>query len=94
MDTATARRFVLVSVTGMLIINAYRGKLGNEPIAKRLWGTGMLAVLLGFTADLAPPLAGLFAILLLVGTLSESGDKAIQNILGKAAGTKTTGGTK
>lgn len=85
-STPTARRWVLVSVTGMLIINAYRGKKSSEPVAKRLWGTGMLAVMLGFAADTVPQLAGPFAILLLVGTLSESGDKAIQNILGKAAG--------
>lgn len=81
----TARRWVLVSVTGMLIINTYRAKAGSEPFARRLWGTGMLAVMLGFAADFAPSVAGPFAILLLVGTLTQSGDKAIQTILGKAA---------
>ena len=85
-STGTARRWVLVSVTGMLIITAYRGKLGSEPIAKRLWGTGVLAILLGFAADTVPQVAAPFAILLLLGTLTTGGDNAIQNILGKASG--------
>ena len=85
-STGTARRWVLVSVTGMLIINAYRGKLGSEPIAKRLWGTGLLAIMLGFAADTVPQVAGPFAILLLLGTLTTGGDNAIQAILGKASG--------
>lgn len=90
-STGTARRWVLVSVTGMLIINAYRGKLGNEPIAKRLWGTGVLAIMLGFAADTVPQIAGPFAILLLVGTLTSSGDQAIQTILSKASGSGSPG---
>lgn len=86
-----AQRYVLISVIGLLVIAAYRGKLtgGDVPLAKRLWGTGVLAIMLGLVADVAPQIAGPFAMLILVGSVTNGGDKAIHNFLAKASGGST-----
>lgn len=96
-DPAKARRMVLVSVFGLLAIAAYRGRLtgsgADVPFAKRVWGVGVVAIILGITADFAPQIAGPFAVLMVVGSLTKGGDQAIQNFLGKASGGGNTTGT-
>ena len=90
--TTQARRYVLISVFGLLAIAAYKGNLADSQVSfsKRLWGTGVLAIMLGLAADVAPQIAGPFAVLVLVGSFTSGGDKAIQNLLGKVSGTGTT----
>jgi ABC-type Co2+ transport system permease subunit len=85
-----AQRYVLISVFGLLIVAAYRGKLSDnkESFSKRLWGTGVLAIMLGLVADVAPQIAGPFAALILLGSLTTGGDKALNNFLGKASSGK------
>lgn len=85
---AQAQRLVLISVFALLGIAAYRGNLSDAqvPLEKRLWGSGVLAVMLGLLADVAPTIAGPFAILIVVGSLTSGGDKAIQSFLGKVSG--------
>jgi hypothetical protein len=84
-DATTARRYVLVSMVGLLGLAAYKGKL-DQSLAKRLWGVGVLGMMLTLAADVAPSVAGPFALLILVGYATSSGDKAIQNFLGKVSG--------
>lgn len=84
-DTTTARRYVLVSMVGLLGLAAYKGKL-DQSLAKRLWGVGVLGMMLTLAADVAPSVAGPFALLILVGYATGPGDKAIQNFLGKVSG--------
>jgi len=82
-----ARRLVLVSLVGLLGLAAYRGNLsGDVGLAKRLWGVGALGIMLTLGADLAPALAGPFALLVLIGYATSGGDTAIQNFLGKVSG--------
>ena len=90
--TTQARKYVLLSVFGLLAIAAYKGNLADSQVSfsKRLWGTGVLAIMLGLAADVAPQIAGPFAVLVLVGSFTNGGDKAIQNALGKIGGTGTT----
>ena len=88
MNSVAARKMVLVSVLGLLIVATYKGRSGKVPTSTRLWGTGWLAVMLGVTADFAPQIAGPFSLLILAGSLTNGGDKAFINLLGKAgAGT-------
>lgn len=90
---AQAQRLVLISVFALLGIAAYRGKLTGPdtvPLAKRVWGTGVLAIMLGLAADVAPAIAGPFAVLVVVGSLTSGGDKAIQNFLSKASGSASS----
>jgi len=92
---AQAQRYVLISVLGLLVIAAYRGKLSDdrESFSKRLWGTGVLAVMLGLVADVAPQVAGPFAILVLAGSVTSGGDKALGNFLGKLGKNSPQGST-
>lgn len=79
-----ARKLVLVSMGGLLLIAAYRQAKGEDTgsVYKRLWGVGVLSVMLSVLADFAPTIAGPFALLTLLGSFSAGGDKAIQNLLG------------
>lgn len=85
---AQAQRLVLISVFALLGIATYRGKLSDAKVTatKRLWGTGVLAIMLGLAADVAPQVAGPFAVLIVVGSLTSGGDKALTNFLGKISG--------
>jgi hypothetical protein len=86
-NPAQARRMVLVSLVGLLGLAAYRGNLsGDRGLAYRLWGVGMLGLMLSAAADFAPSLAGPFAVLVLLGYATSGGDKAIENVLGKVSG--------
>ena len=92
-STAQARRLVLLSVLTMFAVNAYRGRLSTADVTvtKRLWGTGMVAIMLGFLADLAPQVAGPFAVLAALGLVTRSGDAAFTNLLGHASGRVASG---
>ena len=90
-NPATARKLVLISVFGLLIIATYKGRTGTVPTSTRLWGTGWLAIMLGIAADLAPGVAGPFALLILAGSLTNGGDKAFTNLLSRAGGTGPQG---
>ncbi len=92
----TARRWVLLSMIGLLALAAYKDakgiSSGGEGLFKRLWGVGMLGLMLSAAADFVPQIAGPFALLVLVGYMTEGGDKAIQNVLGKVSGPDTGSG--
>jgi hypothetical protein len=82
-----AKRLVLVSLIGLLGLAAYRGNVsGDVGLAKRLWGVGALGVFLTVAADVAPGLAGPFALLVLIGYATDPGDKATQALLDKISG--------
>lgn len=86
----TARRWVLVSMVGLLIMAAYKeasgSSAGDVGMMKRLWGVGVLGLILSAAADFVPSLAGPFAVLVLLGYATSGGDKAIENVLGKVGG--------
>lgn len=90
---AQARRLVLLSVLTMLAVNTFRGRLSTADVTvtKRLWGTGMLAIMLGFLADVAPQVAGPFAVLAALGLVTHTGDAAFTNLLGHASGRVASG---
>lgn len=89
LDAATSRRLVLISLIGLLGVAAYRGKLSTTDVSfqKRVWGVMVLGLILSTVSDLAPALGGPFALLVLLGSLTSGGDKAIQAFLGKIGGT-------
>ncbi len=76
------RQLVLASCVGLVILSFYRATTeGQSGLYRRLWGTGVLAVFLSILADFAPQVAGPFALLTLLGSLSNGGDRAIQSAL-------------
>lgn len=87
LSPAQARRWVLLSLVGLLGLAAYRGNLsGDRGLGHRLWGVGMLGLMLSAAADFVPQIAGPFALLVLLGYATSGGDKAIENVLGKVSG--------
>lgn len=82
---ASARKLVLVATGGLLAINVYRADREQGSLYRRLWGTGVLGVMLSVAADFAPELAGPFALLVLLGSLTNGGDRVLQNVLGTVA---------
>lgn len=81
MDTTSSKRLVLISALAMTVISVYRANQGETQVYKRLWGTGVLWLVLSFAADIAPQIAGPFSVLVVLGMLTNGGDKAIQNLL-------------
>lgn len=93
MTPVAAKKMVLMSVLGLLIVATYKGRTGKVATSTRLWGTGWLAVMLGVTADFAPQIAGPFSLLVLAGSLTYGGDQAFINLLGRAGAGSGTQGT-
>jgi hypothetical protein len=90
MTTAQAKQTVLVSMIVLVGIAVFRGK-STSTVFKRVWGTGVIGVILGIVADFAPQIAGPFAALVVLGSLTNGGDSAIQNLLGHVPGSSGTG---
>lgn len=91
----TARRWILVSMVLLLGMAAYKGangKAGDVGMFKRLWGVGMLGLMLSALADFVPQLAGPFSLLVVLGYATDGGDAAIQNVLGKVSGSGSVTG--
>lgn len=85
-DKTSARKLVLVSIAMLLVMNVYKARTGAEGSAfKRLWGTGVLGVMLAIVADFAPQIAGPFALLVALGSFTHGGDKALESFLGKVS---------
>lgn len=82
-----ARKLVLVSSFALIAISVYRNR-SNETAAgtfKRLWATGIVALMLSLLADFAPAVAGPFAVLTVLGWLVKDGTQIIDNALGGSA---------
>lgn len=90
-DKAGARKAVLLSAGALLLIAVYRDRQGSDNVNlfKRVWGVSVMALMLAVLADFAPGVAGPFAVLTVLGSLTHGGDAAIQNLLG---GLSTGGG--
>lgn len=97
-DKATARKMVLVGTLLLVAINLYRSKSGtgtSVSFYKRMWGTGVVGIMLATLADFAPQIAGPFAVLLDLAMLSKHGDELFAGVLGgKTPGASTTHPTK
>lgn len=95
MTPVQARKLVLVSMFLLGVIAIYRSKQGSESTFRRLWGLGVIGVVLSVAADFIPQIAGPFAGLVLLGSLTNGGDQAIQNLLGSVgSGRLATGGSQ
>lgn len=83
-DKVTARKMVLIGVVGLAVISVYRDHHGQSSAGtfRVMWGVGVVGMFLSLLADFAPTLAGPFALLVLLGSLTSGGDQALQKILG------------
>ena len=90
MSPQQAKQTVLVSMLALVAIAAFKDK--GLPPYKRVWATGVIGVILSVVADFAPQIAGPFAALVVLGSLTNGGDQAIQNLLGGATGSSSSTG--
>lgn len=98
-DKVQARKMVLVSAFLLAAVAVYKDrKQGTSDTFKALWGVGVLSMLLSILADFAPTIAGPFAVLTVLGSLTAGGSSIIDKLLGTvsakpAAKPAETGGT-
>lgn len=83
-DAVAARRTVLVSAFLLSAIAVYRNRSAGDSF-HALWGVGVVSMALSLLADFAPSIAGPFAALVVLGSLTEKGNNIIASALGKAA---------
>lgn len=84
-DKVQARKMVLVGVLLLAIISVYRAHKGSDSDKsqfQRLWAVAVVGMILSLLADFAPKIAGPFAILMVLGSLTSGGDKVIGAALG------------
>lgn len=94
-DKIQARKMVLVSAFLMAAIAVYKDrKNGAGDTFHSLWGVGVVSMLLSILADFAPTIAGPFGILIVLGSLTGSGSKILDNLLGGAANLAAAPGGK
>lgn len=81
-----ARKMVLVSVFALLILSVYRDRSGktSNPAGtfRTAWGVGVVGMMLSLLADFAPQIAGPFAALTVLGSLTNGGEQALAKALG------------
>lgn len=95
MNKVQARKMVLVSTLLLAVIAVYRDRQSDGTTTadvaggtfRALWGVGLVGFALSLVADFAPGIAGPFAGLVVLGSLTHGGDKVIQTALGKVAAT-------
>lgn len=98
-DKVQARKMVLVSAFLLAAIAVYRDRQqGTGDTFRALWGVGVVSMLLSLLADFAPTIAGPFAVLTVLGSLTSGGTSIIDKILGtvsaKPATAAASGNTK
>lgn len=83
-DKVQARKMVLIGVLLLALTSIYRERRdpdGHDTF-RVLWGVGVVGMFLSLLADFVPQIAGPFAILIVLGSLTSGGDKALKTFLG------------
>lgn len=83
-----ARKMVLVGAFLLAAIAIYRDRRDGAEASdtfRALWGVGVVSLVLSLVADFVPQIAGPFAALTVLGSLTNGGDQLLQNMLGKVA---------
>lgn len=85
---------VLVSAFLLAAIAVYRDRQsGAGNTFHALWGVGVVSLVLSIVADFAPTVAGPFAALTVLGSMTSGGDKLISSALSRVGSTPATAGT-
>ena len=86
-DKVQARKMVLVGVLVLALVTVYRdrGKQGPQGTFRTFWGVGVVGMFLSLLADFLPQIAGPFAGLIVLGSLTHGGDRILEGALGALA---------
>jgi hypothetical protein len=85
-DKVQARKMVLVSLLVLALISVYRdrkhtGATGPSGDFRVLWGVGVVGMFLSLLADFLPQIAGPFAGLVALGSLTNGGEQVLERAL-------------
>jgi hypothetical protein len=89
-----ARKMVLVSIALLAVLSVYRDRKTTTPQGtyRTLWGVGVVGMFLSLLADFVPQIAGPFAALIVLGSLTNGGEQALAKVLGVIAVAPGAGG--
>lgn len=82
-----ARKTVLVSVFVLVLISIYKQRgssasAGESTVFRAAWGAGVVGMFLSLLADFVPQIAGPFAALIVLGSLTNGGEQVLAKALG------------
>lgn len=81
-----ARKMVLVSTFLLIILSVYRDRSSTtstpQGTFRVVWGAGIVGMFLSLLADFVPQIAGPFAALIVLGSLTNGGEQALAKALG------------
>jgi len=88
-----ARKMVLVSVFLLALLSTYRDKKNATPAGtfRTMWGVGVVGIMLSLLADFLPQIAGPFAGLIVLGSLTNGGEQVLAKALGLIGPPPTSG---
>jgi hypothetical protein len=88
-----ARKMVLVSMLLLFAIQMYRDRKVESPQGtyRTFWAVGVVGLFLSLLADFVPQIAGPFAALVVLGSLTNGGEAALTKLVG-VVGTAPGGG--
>lgn len=86
-DKTTARKAVLVGLLVLTIVSIYKDRKGTSSAGQAgsfrvLWGVGVVGMFLSLLADFVPQIAGPFAGLIALGSMTNGGDQILAKALG------------
>jgi hypothetical protein len=86
-DKVQARKMVLVSIFLLALLSTYRDRkdASAKGTFRVLWGVGVVGMFLSLLADFLPQIAGPFAVLIVLGSLTNGGEQIIERALGLLA---------
>jgi hypothetical protein len=84
----SARKTVLVAIALLFLLTFYRDRKSATPAGTYhvFWATGVVGLFLSLLADFAPAIAGPFAALIVLGSLTENGGAALDKLLAVISG--------
>lgn len=81
-----ARKIVLASIFVLAAVSVYKDRkgpnAGQQGTGRVLWGVGVVGIFLSLLADVLPQIAGPFAALVALGSLTNGGEQVIAKALG------------
>lgn len=83
-DKVQARKMVLIGVMLLFLISVYRDRRRQDSAGtfRVFWACGIVGMFLSLLADFAPKIAGPFAVVIVLGSLTHGGDALLAKTLG------------
>lgn len=86
-DKVQARKMVLAGLLVLTLVTVYKNRRKSDPAStfRVFWGVGVVGMFLSLLADFLPQIAGPFAALIALGSITNGGEKVLENALGVLA---------